>query len=57
MILFFIKSFKGKLCVFGIDRFWKIIINKGREKKVVVDVNEVGIKKNIFNFFLMNDVV
>lgn len=41
----FIKSFKGKLRVLGIDRLRKITINKGREKKVAADVNEVGIKK------------
>lgn len=37
----FIKSFKGKLRVLGIDRLRKITINKGREKKAAADVNEV----------------
>ena len=56
MTSLFIKSFKGKLRVLGIDRLRKITINKGREKKAAADVNEVGIKKNILNPFSMNDV-
>lgn len=52
MTSLFIKSFKGKLRVLGIDRLRKITINKGREKKAAADVNEVGIKKKYSQPFL-----